>query len=57
VCPGMSLAYMETVAAVAALITRFDVDLACPVEEVVRTLHFVARANKVPVFLTPRSNH
>lgn len=54
VCPGQALAHAEGVAALAALIRSFTFTLACPKSEIERVTDFVTKANKMPVFLTPR---
>lgn len=53
-CPGMNMAYMEAMIAVSLLAVTFDFKLACPAEEVKRTLNFSNSANKMPVILTAR---
>lgn len=54
ICPGMSLAYIEGVLAVAAVFHYFDVALACKPEEIKATLNFTAQPNQLPVRLSKR---
>lgn len=54
VCPGQALVQSEGVAALAALVRCFDFKLACPPAEIERVTDFVTKANKLPVYLTPR---
>jgi cytochrome P450 len=54
VCPGMGLAIQEATAFLAYFAVHFDAQLACPVAEVTRVLEFTAKANKMPMVLTPR---
>jgi cytochrome P450 len=52
-CPGKGLAMAEGVTALAALVYHFDMSLACPASEIERIMSFVAKANKMPIRLTP----
>ena len=52
-CPGMTLALMEATLAIGFLSLSFDMELACPVEEIERISTFVATSNKMPVYLKP----
>ena len=45
----MGLAQVEGVAALAALAHKFDFELACPVDEIIKLNYFTTRANKMPV--------
>ena len=45
----MGLAQVEGVAALAALAHKFDFELACPVNEIVRETSFTEKANKMPI--------
>jgi Cytochrome P450 len=54
VCPGQALVQIEGVAALAALVRSFNLKLACPESEILRVCDFVTKANKLPVYLTPR---
>jgi cytochrome P450 len=50
VCPGMNLALNEIIPAVALLGYYFDLDLACPANEIERVVNFTATANKMPMY-------
>lgn len=55
-CPGMHLAYTEIVLAMSFMSHYFDVELACPKEEIERVMIFAATANKMPLRFTLRKS-
>eukprot|EP01031_Cornospumella_fuschlensis_P032386 gene32386-39164_t len=55
VCPGMHLAVLEAVLAVASLVRAFDVQLACDASEIHRVVNLTLAPNKMPLKLTPIS--
>eukprot|EP01040_Poterioochromonas_malhamensis_P011407 gene11407-12436_t len=54
ICPGMNLANFEAILAIAYLSYFYDMNIDCPVQEILRVPNFVATANKMPIYLTPR---
>ncbi len=54
ICPGMNLANFEAILAIAYLSYFYDMNIDCPVQEILRVPNFVATANKMPINLTPR---
>eukprot|EP01031_Cornospumella_fuschlensis_P028903 gene28903-34879_t len=52
VCPGMSLAILESVLAIAYLVQNFSIELACDPEEIHRTIRLTSTPNKMPIKLT-----
>lgn len=55
VCPGMHLALLEAVLAIASLVRNFDVCLACDAAEIHRVINLTLAPNKMPLKLTPIS--
>eukprot|EP01031_Cornospumella_fuschlensis_P032339 gene32339-39109_t len=54
VCPGMHLAVLEAVLAVASLVRAFDVQLACDASEIHRVTNITLAPNKMPLKLALR---
>lgn len=50
ICPGMNLALNEMIPAVALFGYYFDLDLACPANEIERVVNFTATANKMLMY-------
>ena len=55
VCPGMKLAMIEGILAVAALVQHLDWTLACDPSEIKRLLLVSSTPNKMPLRITPRA--
>ncbi|RYH09398.1 cytochrome P450 [archaeon] len=53
VCPGMSLAILESVLAIAHLIQRFHVRLACDPGSINRVVNLTSAPDTMPITLTP----
>ena len=54
VCPGMALAKLEGVAALAGMICYFDFKLTCAADEITRDLLFICKPNKMPMTICKR---
>ncbi|RYG96465.1 cytochrome P450 [archaeon] len=52
VCPGMSLAILESVLAIAYIVKNFSIELACDAAEVTRVMRLTSTPNKMPIRLT-----
>jgi cytochrome P450 len=52
ICPGMILATQEILLATIGIAYTFDLELACPVEEIYRESQGTLSANKMPVRIT-----
>lgn len=56
ICPGMTVALMESKFALVALTHYFNITLDCSHEDIQRVMTFTSSPNKLPVILTPRDD-
>ena len=56
ICPGYEIAPAMGALALASIIDHFDVELACPKDEIYRIVAFTVTMNKMPFKLTPHKH-
>ncbi|RYH09400.1 cytochrome P450 [archaeon] len=52
VCPGMSLAILESVLAIAYIVKNFSIELACDPKDIVREMNITSNPNMMIISLT-----